>query len=411
MKSTTRINAIAALLLILGTGAGCRLGADLKRPADFHGDLAFLKRHVNTVVLGEDATGPRVVVVPEYQGRVMTSTTGGPLAPSHGWINYDLIESGELRPHINAFGGEDRFWLGPEGGQFAIFFKTGDPFDFENWQTPALIDSVAYEVVSQDSRQVHFTHAATIKNYSGTEFELRIDRTIRMLAREQVEEQLGIDDLGDLELVAYESENTLTNRGRQAWTTERGLLSIWILGMFRPTETTTVVIPFRAGPESELGPTVNDAYFGKVPADRLSASEDRLFFQGDGQWRSKIGVSKARARDLLGSYDPSRNLLTLVQYSLPKEAGGYVNSMWELQQEPYGGDVVNSYNDGPLEPGGDQLGPFYELETSSPAAALEPKQSLTHIHRTMHLRGDPKLLDLISRATLGVSLAEIEGAL
>jgi hypothetical protein len=25
-------------------------------------------------------------------------------------------------PHINVFGGEDRFWLGPEGGQFSIFF-------------------------------------------------------------------------------------------------------------------------------------------------------------------------------------------------------------------------------------------------------------------------------------------------
>ena len=25
--------------------------------------------------------------------------------------------------------------------------------------------------------------------------------------------------------------------------------------------------------------------------------------------------------------------------------------MWETQKDPYGGDVVNSYNDGPTEPG------------------------------------------------------------
>jgi hypothetical protein len=258
---------------------------------------------------------------------------------------------------------------------------------------------------------VSFTHEAVIKNYSGAEFDLRIDRTIRLLHREQVAKDFGVDDLGGVDLVAYESENTITNRGRNAWTAEQGLLSIWILGMFRPTETTTVVIPFRPGPEAELGRKVNDAYFGKVPADRLAVADDLLFFRGDGLLRSKIGVSKARARDVLGSYDPARNLLTLVRYTLPEDASAYVNSMWELQQEPYGGDVVNSYNDGPLEPGGVQLGSFYELETSSPAAALRPKQSLTHTHRTIHLRGDREQLDRISRKTLGASLDEIEGAL
>ena len=33
---------------------------------------------------------------------------------------------------MNVFGGEDRFWLGPEGGQFALYFKAGDPFDLRS---------------------------------------------------------------------------------------------------------------------------------------------------------------------------------------------------------------------------------------------------------------------------------------
>ena len=37
---------------------------------------------------------------------------------------------------MNVFGGEDRFWLGPEGGQFALYFKPGDPFDLDHWQVP-----------------------------------------------------------------------------------------------------------------------------------------------------------------------------------------------------------------------------------------------------------------------------------
>lgn len=38
----------------------------------------------------------------------------------------------------------------------------------------------------------------------------------------------------------------------------------------------------------------------------------------------------------------------------------------------------------------DPLGPFYELETSSPAAALNPGESLRHIQRTIHIKGPEK---------------------
>src|SRR5436309_3173320 len=83
-----------------------------------------------TVELQPDRTSDaRIVVCPELQGRVMTSTATGMGGLSFGWINRDLISSGGKRPHINAYGGEDRFWLGPEGGQFSIFFAKGDPQD------------------------------------------------------------------------------------------------------------------------------------------------------------------------------------------------------------------------------------------------------------------------------------------
>jgi len=91
---------------------------------------------------------------------------------------------------------------------------------------------------------------------------------------------------------------------------------------------------------------------------------------------------------LLGSYDATRQLLTLVQYTKPEGVTDYVNSMWELQDEPFKGDVINSYNDGPPSPGAKPLGPFYELESSSPALELKPGESGTHIHRTIHLQGD-----------------------
>jgi hypothetical protein len=99
-----------------------------------------------------------------------------------------------------------------------------------------------------------------------------------------------------------------------------------------------------------------------------------------------------------------------VQYTLPDTATEYVNSMWEEQKAPYSGDVINSYNDGPPEPGKPSLGPFYELETSSPAAALTPGAKLTHVHRTIHLSGARADIDSVAQRLLGANLQQIEHA-
>jgi hypothetical protein len=147
-----------------------------------------------------------------------------------------------------------------------------------------------------------------------------------------------------------------------------------------------------------------------VPDDRLRASGTAIFFRGDGQYRSKIGLSPSRARSVAGSYDADGRVLTLVQYTRPEGATEYVNSMWEHQREPYKGDVINSYNDGPPAPGKPPLGPFYELETSSPALRLAPGQTFTHVHRTVHLVGPEAQLDVVARAALQVGVADIAGA-
>ena len=126
--------------------------------------------------------------------------------------------------------------------------------------------------------------------------------------------------------------------------------------------------------------------------------------------RSKIGLPPARALPIAGSYDRDARVLTLIQYHRPPDATRYVNSMWAIQKEPYAGDVINSYNDGPPAPGKPPLGPFYELETSSPALSLAPRHNYTHVHRTYHFTGAEPDLDRIARATLKVGIAEITSA-
>ena len=251
-----------------------------------------------------------------------------------------------------------------------------------------------------------FRKAMALPNYSGTVFDLRLERTVRLVTVSEALRALGVDDASGLEGVAFESQNRIENTGALPWRKETGLVSVWILGMFNPSPATTVVIPFRPG---SRGPVVNDAYFGKVPADRLVVRDRVLFFRGDGKHRGKIGLPPSRALPVLGSYDAAAHVLTLVEFTRPEGATDYVNSMWQIQDAPFAGDVVNSYNDGPPAPGAKPLGPFYELETSSPAAALAPGASLVHRHRTLHIVGEESALDRVAQRVLGAGLTEITG--
>jgi hypothetical protein len=349
-----------------------------------------------------------IAVIPEWQGRVMTSSSEGNNGFSFGWINHGLVSSGKIQPHINPFGGEERLWLGPEGGQYSIFFKKGDEFVYDKWQTPAFLDTDPYAITEQSDTSVTFSHEVEIENYSGTKFELEINRRVSLMSNDQFIKRTGFSLTGT-KYVAYRSENKLINRGSNEWRRETGLLSIWMLGMFNPSPAVTIVIPVKQGDEKVLGVIVNDNYFGKISADRLKVLGNHIYFRADGKSRGKIGIPPLRATGVMGSYDFDNNILTLLICKMPQGEKDYVNSAWQIQDNPYSGDALNSYNDGPLEDGS-QMGPFYELEASSPAGALKPWESITHSQITVHVTGDKKLLDNISSAVLGVTLEEIESA-
>lgn len=379
--------------------------------ASFGNDLSFLQSHTDVVLLS-DATGQsQVAVVPAWQGRVMTSTARGADGTSFGWVNRALIASHQVESHINVFGGEDRLWLGPEGGQYSIFFAPGVPFDLDHWFTPPCLDTEPFEVVSREQDRVVCRCAVSLTNFSGTRFDLELGREVRLLDGSDLLAAHGAKlPRSGVSAVAFESINSIKNTGREAWRKERGLLSIWILGMLNASPAATIVVPFEGGATADRGPIVNDAYFGKVPADRLVIGNSALLFRADARHRSKIGLSPHRAKPVIGSYDGATQTLTLVWFTLPAGATDYVNSMWKLQEDPFSGDVVNAYNDGPPAPGAKQLGQFFELESSSPALALGAGASATHVHQTLHLQGNREALDSIARTVLGVGLDKIETA-
>ena len=377
------------------------------RANSFKADYDFLLKYIEIILLEEEKGNGKLAISPSLQARVMTTTANGWSGKGYGWINKKHFISGDTLENINIYGGEERLWFGPEGGQYSIFFKKDAAFSLDNWYTPRLIDLEPFDLIEKTSKYAIFSKTAKLKNYADFIFSFNIKRTISVLSKNEINSVLGLEVSKKISSIGYKTENILKNIGDKPWRKESGLLSIWLLGMLNHTPSTTVVIPYEIGEDHELGPIVNDDYFGKVPSDRLKIDENAIYFKADGQQRGKIGVSPQRAKNLLGSYDEASGSLTIIKYNKPTNEMNYVNSKWEIQDNPFKGDVINSYNDGPPEPGAEPLGPFYELETSSPAAALSVGDTISHKQYTFHFEGDSKELNKISMNLFGISLEEI----
>jgi hypothetical protein len=366
-------------------------------------DVKFLKDYPTIVELKNGNS--RLILSLKYQGRVMTSSSDGYQGRSYGWINHELISSGEVLPQFNPVGGEERFWLGPEGGQYSLFFEPGSSFDFENWSTPACIDTAPFDVYLATDSIAVFLKSMEVKNYSNFEFRFDLTRKVHLLGKPLIEKTLGISVPDSVKFVGYESTNMMKNTSRETWTKENGLISIWLLGMYNPSPSVTMIIPYKTGVKSDY--IVKSDYFGKISDDRLKITDGIIYFKGDGKQRGKLGVPPQRALPVIGSYDSENQVLTLVKSDVPEGATDYVNSAWEHQKFPYKGDAINAYNDGPLEDGG-QLGPFYELETSSPALALEPDSTGQYIQSTYHFEGTEEQLNTICEQVFNVSLQKVK---
>jgi len=368
-------------------------------------DAAFLTQHTGESIQLVSPDGlSKVLLSARYQGRVMTSTASGDSGTSFGWLNYDLIAAKEKRKQFNPVGGEERFWMGPEGGQYSIYFKKNDSFNIAHWQVPSFIDTDAYRVVHADTGSVTFSANASFANYTGTAFSINIERTVSLLSKDALERILKAVIPAGVRFVGFETVNSITNTGNEDWTREKGLLSVWLLGMFTPGPETKVIIPFRAIPNAKN--YITSDYFGPIPPERLQVTDSVLYFTTDGRYRSKIGLSPLIAKPIAAAFDFKKNVLTIV---IPEigENGAYVNSKWEMQKEPYKGDVINSYNDGPLADG-TQMGPFLEIESSSPAMALKKSSKGMYRQTTCHLQGDYAALQTMARQLLGVDLDTIK---
>ncbi|HZE84928.1 MAG TPA: DUF6786 family protein, partial [Puia sp.] len=349
----------------------------------------------------------KLIVSPKYQAKVFTSTATGDGGPSFGWIHYKAFEGPEDQ-HMNAYGGENRLWLGPEGGKFSLFFPKGAKMEFANWKTPAAFDTEPWRLLAITGPVVTLEKSMRLTNYAGSLLDLSITRRILILGRAAMDSLLQLDPDNSVHAVAYRTENILTNKGNRPWTEATGMPCLWLLDMLNPSPNTTIIIPY-TGDAARTKPATTD-YFGEIPADRIkfrdSGKDGILFFKADGNNRGKLGIHPLSAKHMAGSYDALHGVLTVTLFDTEPNAK-YLNQEWNTAKPPFSGDAVNAYNDGPLADGS-QMGPFYELESVSPAAFLAPGASLIHHHSVFHFTGPEASLDKICRKLWGLSLDTVK---
>jgi len=365
---------------------------------------AFLEKHTGLLELRSRTGNARLLLAPSMQGRVMTSAADPEIGPGFGWINHAFISEGKSSIQFNNFGGEERIWVGPEGGPFSVFFSPGARQDYENWVVPAAVDREGFECVEVRKDSAVMRNRTKIVNAAGFEFDLELGRKVWFPEENELNELAGMNIPRKPGYVAYRSDNSITNTGKRQWRKDTGLLSVWMSTMLPVSPSTVIFLPFN---ERGDGPVVNDRYFVRVPGERLKSDRGLVWFRADGKLRSKIGMTAGRSTGLCGCYDAGSGVLTVLKILSAWKDGLFVNSAWGDQDDPYKGDMLNAYNDGPLDDGS-QMGPFCELESSSPAAELRPGETLTLSQLIMHFRGSEEEFNRITQGLFGVSAGEIK---
>lgn len=368
-------------------------------------DLNYLSKKDSLIVLKSDDGKAQVIVSAKYQAKVFTSTANGEEGNSLGFVNYKFFDAGTVDEHMNGFGGENRLWLGPEGGQYSIYFKPGKEQVFDNWHTPKAIDIEEWKVDRATQEETVLTKDMELENYQGSILNITVERKISLVTEAEMASKLGVTLPDGVSAVGYATENKITNKNDFEWTSKTGTVCIWMLDMFNPSDSAVTVVPYNEGDESQLGTLATTDYFGEIPADRLKAENGTLYLKTDGKFRSKLGMNAKRTKAIAGNYDPISKRLTVITFDVDPSAV-YLNQEWNPARNPLTGDALNAYNDGPLEDGS-IMGPFLELESCSPAAFLKPGESLSHVHNVYHFVGDEAVLSPVCEKLLGVSIHQV----
>ena len=362
-------------------------------------DLALVEKRTAIVELKADGGAARALVTPDLQGRILTTTAAGTDGASNGWFDRAVFTTNDSV--TGGVGGEDRVWITPLGSQHSFYYGQSVPLNEDNWSVPAPIEHEPFTVMNQSARSVWLRKDMTLTNFSGTALTMQLDRRLTLHGRAGVEQQLGVSLPEEVVSVGFTSDHRLKNTGNSTWTKASGLAGIWNAGTFLGTDGATVILPLRRGKNLDDLLT----YMGPLGEERLWQNGSAAYFRGDGRYRSKVGIPPRVARDTYAAYVPEADRLTIVRFSLAGDTL-YANTAVSIQDDPYRGEAIPIYNNGPLDYQPTEEVSFFELESTSALRELKPGWMIGHSHEVYHLIGEREDLAPLCRQLTGAELPQ-----
>jgi hypothetical protein len=377
--------------------SACIVTASRAQESTFEEDIDFLKKYDKPIVLSAENNRAKIAVSAKHQGRVFTSTFMGDAGISNGWINYEAIKNNK-----SGVGGEDRFWLAPIGSQFSLFYPKEKTIEEKNWRLPPAITRGGAKVIKQNKVSVEFEKSYVVESHIGTKFSAKLNRTVTLFTDKQIQQSLNLLLPSSVNRVGFESANKLTNVGED-WDEKTGLITPWILGMFKGHDDAVAVFPLakKAGSKSNI-----PSYLYPLNDNRIIEKNAVVYFKVDGRYRSKIGVKAEQTKPIMGYFNSKTTVLTIVTFSF-EDGKLYPDAQESFVNHPYKGDVISSYNHGAMDGSVLSTSTFFELESSAQVLPLKTNEAITHRHQTYHFSGPYSEVNDVSLKLLGTSLKEI----
>ena len=326
----------------------------------YHDALNYLAQKTSVIEL-YDQLGGRIVVCPEWNGRVLTSTCGGLEGDSFGCVNVQAIDA----ECYEDFGGEDLWTISP------------------------FVCSFVLENIKENKAVLQRT--LQMADANGTSVECLLTRSISLLSRKNAGAMFGdavTDALeqSDVSVIGFDTENTVR-------TQEKAHIACRQRGMFNASPYTAIIVPTL--PESFASEpfSVDVDYLGSAPHGRIRYLPKTLLIRADGQKRCQVTMPFSSSPPIFGAVESRSGTLTLWTFDLPNN--------------PEKTDMIRIYNPDRHHGNGFDRAAYYEVNCFSTVRELLPEDSFTYYQCTLHLIADNSVLDGIIRQTFGIALEDI----
>ncbi|ATL47706.1 hypothetical protein COR50_11305 [Chitinophaga caeni] len=363
----------------------------------------YLGQHVPIIQLRDSTGDAGIALAPKWNARVLTSSLlqGG---DSYGWLHFDLVAQLMPQSYNSNWGGEDQVNL--------LFQKIpGDTgvhsLDNLHGFEATGLDTASFRLIHQSKSEISLEKTLNFLQDDSIATALKLKRNLRIIARRDVSNFLGIDIPRAVKAVAFESENILTNTGEHRWDTAHGSISMRVKGMFPIDSPMVALIPlnkkFKSLKEVEsLIKWDGDTF----PGCRLINNRILAFPLGD-SLASRIQVPFSAAMNFIGIYNGNLQTLTIIQFSKAPRSGWYFPLQYDGDQFMVDGPILTLKNSGKIE---DSIStrPYLAVTTYAPIQQLGKGKSAWHYHRTIHLNGNRRQLSNLLQGLFNARLKELE---